>query len=79
MAGSLYHVDRGVLKAYGVASGQSSEVTELAANKKGKLHVTALLHSLKQGVIVVFFHSRGTKGISATTAADDTSELQRKA
>lgn len=61
--GSLFHVDRGTLKAYGPASGQSSEVAEFSAVKKmGKSVVTHVLHSLKQGALAVFFHPREGRG-----------------
>ena len=61
--GSLFHVDRGMLKAYGTASGQSSEVAEFTAVKKmSKSIVTHVLHSLKQAALVIFIQSREGKG-----------------
>ena len=62
VCGSLFHVNRGVLKAHGLVSGQSADIPDFAAKTPANTSVTDLVHSLRQGVVAVFFQSETDTG-----------------
>lgn len=56
-------MDKGILKSYGIVDSLSTEALSVAASKQTKkLVVHHLLHSLRNDVLAVFFHSKEGKG-----------------
>jgi hypothetical protein len=57
----VYHVDKQTVKVYSLMDGHSHSLASF--NTSGKKHqVMRLIHSMKQGIVIVFFQSTDSPG-----------------